>query len=159
MNIKVEVKGARELARAFGDDGLLDKALRPGFQKSAVVVEGSARGKVHTVTRKLQGSLGHELTGRGAGLEAHIGPQPGTGQPRGYSVSDSSRWKKPRKGKNTADATLYAGVEETGADKHGNPRPGRTAHPYLEPALTENEDRIEDLIQRSVDEVLDRMGL
>ena len=144
MNLKVTIRGARELARDLGDDGLLDKALRPGFQKSAVVVEGAARGKVHTVTRKLQGSLGYELTGRGAGLEAHIGPQPGLGQPRGYAESDTSHWKKPRSGRNKGDPQVYGRFEEEGTKY-------RPAHPYLEPALDENVSRIEDLILDSID--------
>ena len=144
MNIKVTIKGARELARSLDDDGFLDRALRPGFQKSAVGVEGAARGKVHTVTRKLQGSLGHELMGRGASLEAHIGPQPGLGQPRGYSESDTGRWKKPRKGRNKGDPQIYGQFEEEGTRY-------RPAHPFLEPALDENVGRIEDLIIDSID--------
>ena len=151
MQIKVTVKGAREIARSLGDDGFLDKALRPGFQKSAVVVEGAARGKVHTVTRKLQGSLGYDLIGHGAGLEAHIGPQPGLGQPRGYSVSDTSRWKTPRAGRNKGDPQVYAQFEEEGTRY-------RPAHAFLEPALTDNEGRIEDLIGRSVDDAINGFG-
>ena len=147
MQIKVTVKGAREIARSLGDSSFLDRALRPGFQKSAVVVEGAARSKVHTVTRKLQGSLGYELQGRGAQLEAHIGPQPGLGQPRSYSESDTGRWKKPRSGRNKGDPQVYAPFEEEGTRY-------RPAHPFLEPALTENEGRIEDLIGQSVDEAL-----
>jgi len=150
MNLRIEIKGARELARAFGGD-FLDRALRPGFTKSAVVVEGSARGKVHTVTRKLQGSLGHELSGHGASLEARIGPQPGLGQPRGYSESDTARWKKPRKGRNKGDPQVYAQFEEEGTRY-------RPAHPFLEPALDENEGRIEDLILRSVDDAIGKFG-
>ena len=149
--IRVQVKGARELARSFGDNSFLDRALRPGFTKSAVVVEGAWRGKVHTVTRKYQGSLGHELEGRGASLEAHIGPQPGLGQPRGYSVSDTARWKKPRKGTNKGDPQVYALFEDQGTRY----RPG---HPAAEPALTENEGRIEDLVLRSVDDALRGFG-
>lgn len=148
MNVKITVKGAREISRLLGDSGLLDRALRPGFEKSAVVVEGSARGKVHTVTRKLQGSLGHELTGKGASLEAHIGAQPGLGQSRGYSESDTGRWKKPRKGRNKGDPQVYIQFEEEGTRY-------RPAHPFLEPSLTENEGRIEDIILRSVDEAFE----
>ena len=151
MQIKVTVKGAREIARSLGDTSFLDKALRPGFKKSAVVVEGAARGKVHTVTRKLQGSLGHELIGQGASLEAHIGPQPGLGQARGYSESDTSRWKKPRTGKNKGDPQEYGIYEEEGTRY-------RAAHPFLEPALTENEDRIEDLIGKSIDDAIAGFG-
>ena len=145
MTIRVQVKGARELARAFGSGDLMDRMLRPGFAKSAVVVEGAWKSKVHTVTRKYQGSLGHELEGRGASLEAHIGPQPGTGQPRGYSKADTARWKKPRDGKNTGDPQVYALYEDQGTRY----RPG---HPAAEPALMENEGRIEDLILQSVDD-------
>jgi hypothetical protein len=143
----VQVKGARELARAFGSGDLMDRMLRPGFKKSAVVVEGAWKSKAHTVTRKYQGSLGHELEGRGASLEAHIGPQPGLGQPRGYSKADTQRWKKPRDGKNTGDPQVYALYEDQGTRY----RPG---HPAAEPALTENEGRIEDLILQSVDDAL-----
>ena len=150
MQVKVTVKGAKELARAFGGD-FLDRALRPGFEKSSVVIEGSARGKVHTVTRKLQGSLGHELTGHGGGLEAHIGAQPGLGQPRGYSISDTSRWKKPRAGRNTGDPKVYIQFEEEGTRY-------RPPHAFLEPALHDNESQIEDIIGRSVDEAIDRFG-
>ena len=145
MNLRVQVRGAKELARTLGDGNLLDRALRPGFQKSAVVVEGAARAKVHTVTRKLQGSLGYEMQGHGASLEAHIGPQPGTGQPRGYSESDTARWKKPRSGRNKGDPQAYGKFEEEGTRY-------RPAHPFLEPALDENVGRIEDLILRSIDE-------
>ena len=148
MDLRITVKGARELAHAMGGD-FLDRALRPGFTKSAVVVEGAWKQKAHTVTRKYQGSLGHELEGRGASLEAHIGPQPGLGQPRGYSVSDTSRWKKPRAGVNKGDPQVYAVFEDQGTRF----RPG---HPAAEPALTENEGRIEDLILRSVDDALNR---
>jgi hypothetical protein len=147
VNLKVTVHGAKELSRAFGDDSFLDRALRPGFAKSAVVVEGSWKSKAHTVTRKYQGSLGHELEGHGASLEAHIGPQPGLGQPRGYSVADTARWKKPRKGRNTGDPQVYAVFEDQGTRF----RPG---HPAAEPALAESEGQIEDLILRSVDDVL-----
>ena len=34
--IRVQIKGARELARSFGDSTFLDRALRPGFTKTAL---------------------------------------------------------------------------------------------------------------------------
>jgi HK97 gp10 family phage protein len=151
VNIRVEVHGAKEIARSLGPDRL-DDALRPGFKKASVIVEGAARAKVHTVTRKLQGSLGHEIIGQGFGIEGHIGPQPGLGQPRGYSVSDTSRWKKPRAGRNKGDPQVYAQFEEEGTRYRG-------PHPFLEPALTENVGRIEDVIENAIDAALGRMGL
>jgi hypothetical protein len=69
------------------------------------------------------------------------------GQPRGYSKADTQRWKKPRDGKNTGDPQVYALYEDQGTRY----RPG---HPAAEPALTENEGRIEDLILQSVDDAL-----
>lgn len=137
-SISIQVKGIKEITRSLGGD--LDRVLRPAFQKSAVLIEGSARGKVHTVTRKLQGSLGYELSGHGAGLSARIGSQPGLGQPRGYSESDTSRWKKPRKGKNKGDPQVYAEFEELGTRY-------RPAHPFLEPALDTNLDHVVDIIE------------
>ena len=150
MDLRITVKGARELAHAMGGD-FLDRALRPGFTKSAVVVEGAWKQKAHTVTRKYQGSLGHEIEGEGASLAVRIGPQPGLGQPRGYSKSDTARWKKPRAGRNKGDPQVYAVYEDQGTRY-------RAGHPAAEPALTENEGRIEDLILSSVDAAINGFG-
>ena len=147
--VRVEIRGAKSLARALGDAGIIDEALRPGFKKAAVIVEGQARADVHKVTRKLAGSLGHYLEGRGASLEAHIGPQPGLGQPRGYSESDTRHWKKPRRGRNTGDPTVYSLFEEKGT-RH------RAGHPFLEPALTDNIGRINDVIATEAAKVIER---
>ena len=151
MNVRIEVRGAREIARALGP-AHLDGALRSGFTKAAIIVEGAARANVHTVTRKLQGSLGHQVSGQGFGLEARIGPQPGLGQPRGYSASDTGRWKKPRAGRNKGDPQVYAGFEEEGTRY-------RPPHPFLEPALESNLGRVEDVIQDAIDDALRGMGL
>ena len=139
MNLRITVNGAAEIARALGDQSKVDAKLRPAFAKAGVIVEGAWKDKAHKVTRKYAGSIGHEVTGQGFSLETHIGPQPGLGQPRGYSASDTSHWKKPRKGVNRGDPQVYALYEDQGTRF----RPG---HPAAEPALNENVDRIVDAI-------------
>ena len=146
--IRIRVNGLERLERAVGGD-LLDDLLRPGFAKSAVVVEGAWKDKVHRVTGKYQQSIGHHLDGRGASLAAHVGPQPGLGQPRHYTEGMTSRWKKPRKGRNTGDPQDYAQFEEQGTRY-------REGHPFLEPALTDNLGQIEDIIEREANAALGR---
>ena len=149
MTISVRINGIKELTAALKDG--IDPALRPAFTKAAVIVEGAARANVHTVTRKLQTSLSHRIEGQGLGIEAHIGPQEGSANlgARGYSKAQTSRWKKPRKGRNTGDPTVYGKFEEEGTRY----RPG---HPFLEPALTGNVERIESLIASEIDAALNR---
>jgi HK97 gp10 family phage protein len=149
-DIRITVNGLDELRRAFGDiDDLLDDGLRPGIEKSAVIVEGAWKDKVHKVTRKYAGSIGNEIEGQGASIEAHIGPQPGLGQPRGYTKSSTGHWKKPRNGRNTGDPQVYAVYEDQGTRY----RPG---HPAAEPAVRENEGRIEATIAREFDRAVQR---
>lgn len=148
VSLKVEVRGLDRLERMLGGD-LVDDLLRPGFEKASVIVEGAAKGNVHRVTGKLQGSLGHFLDGRGSGLAAHIGPQPGLGQPRGYSASMTGRWRKPRKGTNRGDPTEYGQYEEQGTRY-------REGHPFLEPALRDNLGQIERVISDEANKALER---
>lgn len=148
-DFSITIKGAAELSRALTDQGLLDDLLRPGFEKASVIVQGDAVRNVHKVTRKLAGSLGHVLEGRGANLQARIGPQPGLDQPRGYTESQTSRWKKPRRGVNRGDPRVYAEFEEQGT-RH---RPG---HPFLVPALTDNIDRIGNVIVDEAERAMER---
>ena len=147
--ISVKINGIAELTKGLGDG--LDAALRPAFKVAAVIVEGSARGKVHKVTRKLVTSISHRLDGQGMGIEAHIGPQEGSQNlgARGYTASQTSHWKKPRKGKNTGDPTVYGKFEEEGTRY-------RAGHPFLEPALTENVDRITNGIASEIGKALER---
>ncbi len=149
MTISVKINGIGELTRGLGEG--LDAALRPAFKAAAVIVEGSARTKVHKVTRKLATSISHRLEGQGMGIEAHIGPQEGSQNlgARGYTVSDTRNWKKPRKGKNTGDPTVYGKFEEQGTRY-------RAGHPFLEPALTENVGRITDGIASEIGKALER---
>jgi hypothetical protein len=143
--MKVEIRGVRELARDLG----ADFDMSEGFKKAGVLVEGSWKDKAHKVTRKYAGSLGSEVLGRGFDIRAEVGPQPGTGQPRGYTRSQTSHWKKPRAGKNTGDPQEYAVFEDQGTKY----RPG---HPAAEPALAENEDRIAEVIARDIEQQLAR---
>jgi hypothetical protein len=143
-DIRVQVKGVRQLVAKLGDGGLLDRILRPGFEQAAVIVEGAATENAHRVTGKLQGSLGYFMDGFGAGIEAHIGPQPGMGAPARYTKADTAHWKKPRNGVNKGDPTEYGRYEE------GAPND----HPFLEPALNDNIGQIEDVIEQAARRVL-----
>lgn len=146
-DLHVTIKGARELARKLGDGDLLDRILRPGFEQAAVIVEGAATDNVHRVTGKLQRAIGYRLEGRGASLEARIGPQPGMGAPARYTKADTAHWKKPRDGVNRGDPQEYGRYEEEGTSTH-------EAHPFLEPALTDNVGRIENAIERAAERAL-----
>jgi HK97 gp10 family phage protein len=147
----IQVKGAKELANALADGDLIDRILRPGFEIAAVIVKGSAKGTVHRVTGKLQGSLGSFIEGQGRSIEAHIGPQPGMSQSARYTTSDTSSWRRPRAGTNKGDPQVYAEYEEGGTRY----RPG---HPFLEPALSNNIDQIENVINDEAEHALRGLG-
>lgn len=147
--VSVTVKGAKELANALSDPDLLDRILRPGFDKAAVKVVSSAKADVHRVTQKLGGSIGsprdgvapYDMAGHGSSLSATIGIGPNRKQPANYTRSQTSRWKKPRDGTNTGDPQEYAFYEER-------------RHPFLEPAVMDNLDAIERLIGEEADRVM-----
>jgi HK97 gp10 family phage protein len=146
--LRVQIKGIPAIKARLGGAraaGVVPKAL----EKGGVIVEGAATDNVHKVTRKLAQSIGVDVQGRGWDAEAHVGPQPGLGQPRGYSESDTSRWQKPRAGTNRGDPQEYAIFEEEGTRY-------RPAHPFLEPALTENEDRV---VETVMNEIKRQLGL
>lgn len=137
----VQIKGARELAAKLGDSSLLDRILRPRFEAAATIVEGAAIDNAHRVTGKLQRSIGQQINGAGASLEARIGLQPGMGAPASYGTGDTSHWKTPRSGTNTGDPQEYGVYEEEGTRYH-------EPHPFLEPALDDNLGQIEDVFDR-----------
>lgn len=139
--LRIEVKGAKQLASSIRDPKLLDDILRPAFTEGAVIVEGAARSDVHVVTRKLMGSLGFYVEGFGKSLEAHVGPQPGMAQPARYTKGETSHWKTPRDGINKGDPQEYGIYEEA-------------EHPFLAPALEQSEGQIEDAVRRSADKRL-----
>ena len=144
---RIQIHGLQQLRHRLGDGDLIDRMLRPGFEQAAVIVEGAATDNVHRITGKLQRSLGYYLDGHGIGLEAHIGPQPGMSQPAGYTAGETSGWRTPRSGTNTGDPTEYGRYEEEGTRY-------REGHPFLEPALTDNVNRIEDVIERNAEAAL-----
>jgi len=144
--IRVQIKGIEQLKAKLSGD-LLDRALRPGFEKAGAIVEGAATDNAHRVTGKLQRSLGYYVDGHGAGIETHVGPQPGLTQSASYSVGDTSRWKQPRSGTNKGDPAEYGLYEEKGTRY-------REGHPFLEPALDENVGQIEDVIGREIEKAL-----
>jgi hypothetical protein len=77
-DISLRIEGLDELVRALGGQDMLDRALRPGFNRAGAIVEGAWKQKVHVVTRKYQSSIGYEVTGHGASIATHIGPRPGS---------------------------------------------------------------------------------
>lgn len=148
-DLTITVKGLDSLIAKLDAPDLLDDLLRPGMKQAGVIVEGAWKGKAHRVTGKYQGSIGNEVTGHGAGIAAHIGPQPGLGQPRHYSKSQTQRWKKPRDGTNRGDPRIYAVFEDQGTRY----RPG---HAAAEPALHDNEARIGQVIEQGAATALER---
>jgi len=137
----VKIRGIDHVRGRLQPDNI-DNAIRPAFEASAVLVEGDAKRAVHRVTGKLQGSLGHEVTGSGFNTQASIGPQPGLAQPRHYAKSQTGRWKKPRDGVNKGDAQVYGRYEEEGTRY-------RPAHPFLVPALLKNGNRIVQIVSEA----------
>lgn len=148
-DLSITVKGLDSLIGTLADGNLLDDLLRPGMTQAGVIVEGAWKGKAHRVTGKYQGSIGNEVTGHGADIAAHIGPQPGLGQPRHYTKAETARWKKPRDGTNRGDPQTYAVFEDQGTRF----RPG---HAAAEPALHENEGRIGQVIEQGAKAALER---
>ena len=132
----VKIRGLDHLKSKLQPDNI-DDAIRPAFEASSVLVEGDAKRNVHRVTGKLEASIGHKITGSGFDTRSSIGPQPGFDKPRKYYKSQTGRWKKPRDGTSLGDPQHYARVEEQGYSKKG-----RTAHPYLVPALHKNRTEI-----------------
>lgn len=143
--LRIEVRGLKEIARVLGDTHLVDQATQPGLRRAGVIVEASWKRRVHRVTGKYQGSLGHEVEP----MEVRIGPQPGFGAPRHYTKAQTALWQKPKDGTNTGDPREYALFEDQGTRF----RPG---HPAAEPALTENRNEIADSLMRGIIETLDR---
>lgn len=142
--IRIEVRGIAAITRGLGQD--FD--LTPALERAGAVVEAGWKRRVHTVTRKYQGSLGHVVQGQ----SVRIGPQPGYGAPRRYTASQAGAWKKPRDGTNRGDPRDYAVFEDQGT-RH---RPG---HPAAEPALDANRTEIIDALRDGIEaEIRQRFG-
>lgn len=140
--IRIEVKGLNQIVTAL-QAGIGD--LSPGFEKAGAIVEAGWKRRVHTVTRKYQGSIGHRVSG----MSVRIGPQPGYGSPRRYTRSQTGAWKKPRDGTNRGDPREYAVFEDQGTRY-------RAGHPAAEPALRENLDEVVDAIVSGITSALER---
>lgn len=134
--IRITVRGDERIRQMLA--GALDN-LGPGLEKAGAIVEAGWKRRVHTVTRKYQGSLGHRVEG----TTVRIGPQPGFGSPRKYSRGQSGSWKKPRDGTNRGDPRDYAVFEDQGTRY-------REGHPAAEPALRENVDAVVDALVDSI---------
>jgi hypothetical protein len=143
--ISIKVRGLAEITRALGDPNLLGSALRPALERAGTIVEAGWKRRVHTVTRKYQGSLGHRVDD----LSVRIGPQPGYGSPRRYTRGQTGAWKTPRDGTNRGDPREYALFEDQGTRY----RPG---HPAAEPALAENVDEVVDALVSGISDALNR---
>lgn len=163
MKFTVEVKGTQKLIREARNGFGVGPAVEKGIRKGSVIVEATAKKNVHKLSRKLHDSTGHFIEGHGLETEGHVGPRPGYGQPRSYTTMkgagqryevagrvyiDTTR-KKRRKVRaiNRGDPQEYAAYEELGTRY-------RPPHPWLEPALTENEDRIQRAVDAAIREAL-----
>jgi hypothetical protein len=143
--ISIKVLGLAEITRALGDPNLLDAAMGPALERAGTIVEAGWKRRVHQVTRKYQGSLGHKVEG----LTVRIGPQPGYGSPRKYTRGQTGAWRKPRDGTNRGDPQVYAVFEDQGTRY-------REGHPAAEPALTENVDEVVDALVSGISAALER---
>lgn len=142
--IRIEVRGIGKITRALQSD--FD--ITPALEKAGAIVEAGWKRRVHQVTRKYQGSLGHVVQG----MTVRVGPQPGFGAPRKYTASQAAHWKKPRDGTNRGDPREYAVFEDQGT-RH---RPG---HPAAEPALEANRAEVIDAIRDGIEaEIRRRFG-
>jgi len=111
--ISVKIEGLDPILRTLHRyPSELDGVLRPALEAGGVVLVGAQRRTVHKVTRKLAQSVGMTIQGQGAGVEVHVGLQPGLGTARGYTKSATSRWKTPRDGVNRGDPQDYGKYEE-----------------------------------------------
>lgn len=140
--IRIEVRGLSQIVNAL-QAGIGD--LSPGFEKAGAIVEAGWKRRVHQVTRKYQGSIGHKVDG----MSVRIGPQPGYGSPRKYTRGQTGAWKKPRDGTNRGDPREYAVFEDQGTRY-------RAGHPAAEPALRENLDEVVDAIVSGITSALER---
>ena len=140
--IRIEIRGLAQIRDALSG-GLGD--LTPGFEKAGAIVEAAWKRRVHTVTRKYQGSLGHHVDG----MSVRVGPQPGYGSPRKYTRGQTGSWKTPRDGTNRGDPREYAVYEDQGTRY-------REGHPAAEPALRENIDEVVDAIVSGITSALER---
>ena len=145
MRITIQVKGAAEIARKLSDPSLLSGALGPGLRRAGTILEAGWKRRVHTVTRKAQGSLGHKVEG----TTLRVGPQPGYGSPRKFSRAQTGAWKKPRDGVNRGDPQEYLRYEDQGTRY-------RAGHPAAEPALRENLDGVVDAITDALRSAISR---
>ena len=158
MTIRIEVRGAAEIARALGDQGLVTDALADGLRAGAVVVERAAKMGVHSpdnpyigkagrniATGRLQASIGmSDVTGSGFGQSIRVGT------PYGRTGAAGSTFSRSRAGggrtggrRNKSDPNVYGPIEER-------------LHPFLGPAVAEHVDEIVRAIAGRIRDVLER---
>ena len=139
--ISIKVRGIEAITRALGES--FD--LGPALERAGTIVEAGWKHRVHQVTGKYQGSIGHRVDG----MSVRIGPQPGYGSPRKYTAGQTGAWKKPRDGTNRGDPRTYAVFEDQGTRY-------REGHPAAEPALRENIDEVVDVLVSGITDALNR---
>lgn len=138
--IRITVRGVDRIA-----SGLRTPLGNSGFERAGAIVESNWKPRIHTVTRKAQGSIGHVVQG----MSVRVGPRPGYGTPRRYTAAQASRWKRPRDGVNRGDPREYLVYEDQGTRY----RPG---HPAAEPALRESVDPVVRAIAEGIENDLRR---
>ncbi len=142
MEIKIE--GLEPIVRTLKRiPSELDGILRPALRAGGVTLYGAQRQNVHKVTRKLAQSIGMTEQGQGAGVEVHVGLQPGLGTARGYTKSQTGRWKTPRDGVNRGDPQVYGKFEEA-------------RHPFFIKTLTDKREEVELAVLSRAEQELEK---
>lgn len=167
MTISVKIRGIEALTKGLqGAD--LSHAIGVGLKAGATVVEADAKVRVHSpdhpfigkagrnvATGRLQASIGtSDLRGSGLDQSIAIGPpygKAGTGT-FGRSKAPSRISKAGRKignltggHRNKGNVRIYGPIEEA-------------RHPFLEPSVSANVDRIKTAITIGIERVLSRIG-
>lgn len=142
--ISVKVEGLDQIVRTLNRfPRELDGILRPALKAGGVVLFGEQRRTVHKVTRKLAQSIGMTEQGQGAKVEVIVGLQPGLGTSRGYTKSQTGRWKTPRDGVNRGDPQVYGKFEEA-------------RHPFFIKSFVEKRGAVESAVLSRAKQELER---
>jgi len=151
VSARVTIKGIDRLTADLKGGLGIPRGVERGINLASAVVEEAAKNKVHILSGKLKSSLGYTIRGSGMDTTGVIGPQPGFGQPRGYTYKGKKVWNRgdPAKGKKGKPG--YGLWEEVG-------NRWRSGHPFLVPALLNNADRIRGIINDAVEAELSKGG-
>lgn len=164
MTLQVRIRGIEALRARLSDQAIGD-ALGRGLARAGLIVQEAAQKTVHSPDNQFIGKAGHSVaTGR---LQASIGTSPVRGTGLGRSVAVGTAYgkgglaggtfarsaartpsgrpasRRTRTGgrKNRGDVRIYGPIEEK-------------RHPFLAPALDDNADRVQDVIEEALTRAL-----